>query len=143
LIRIEGDEIWTKITNSWSNSDKEVSLLEMELVVNTITCVLVNTSKHINALQYFCNLISTTEEKQTGMQQNLQIKEKNTKITESCTKVEADKSLRQHFHEAHFKDLIEPTTILDCHGKVIVWALASILHPNCLVSKSAMYLLHK
>ncbi|KAH9974871.1 hypothetical protein BJV77DRAFT_968327 [Russula vinacea] len=45
LIRVEGEQIRTRITNSWSNSDEEVFLLEMELVVNTITCALVNSRK--------------------------------------------------------------------------------------------------
>ncbi|KAH9990730.1 hypothetical protein BJV77DRAFT_1068792 [Russula vinacea] len=57
-------------------------------------------------------------------------KAKNTRVTKSGKEAEADQSLRHHFHAAHFKDLTEPTTILDCHGKVIVWALPGILHPN-------------
>ena len=70
-------------------------------------------------------------------------KAKNTKVTKSRTEAEADRSLRQHFHEAHFKDLTEPTTILDRHGKVIVWALPDILHPNHLVRSRHMHLLYR
>jgi len=69
-------------------------------------------------------------------------KAKNTKVTKSGGEAEADQSLRCHFHAAHFKDLTEPTTILDRHGKVIVWALPGILHPNRLVRSQHTYLLY-
>ncbi|KAH9984522.1 hypothetical protein BJV77DRAFT_1072007 [Russula vinacea] len=84
----------------------------MALVVNTITYALVNSRKTEWDAVRFAD------------------KAKNTKVTKSGREAEADRSLRRHFHAAHFKDLMEPTTILDRHGKVIVWALPGILHPN-------------
>ncbi|KAF8482829.1 hypothetical protein DFH94DRAFT_680813 [Russula ochroleuca] len=99
LIRIEGEQILSSVTKSWLDTNEETFSLEMALVVNTITCALVNTRKTDWDAVRFADSA------------------KNTKVKKSGTEGEADKSLRRHFHKAHFKDLMEPTTILNCHGK--------------------------
>jgi hypothetical protein len=134
LIRIEGEQILSSVTKSWLDTNEETFSLEMALVVNTITCALVNTSKHVNVPEYSRDLIIYIIGKTDWDAVRFADSAKNTKVKKSGTEGEADKSLRRHFHKAHFKDLMEPTTILNCHGKVIVWALPGILHPNRLIS---------
>ena len=49
---------------------------------------------------------------------------------------EPDPGLVDFFEQANFGDLTEPTTILDCFGRVMVWTLPEVLHENQLVSQS-------
>jgi hypothetical protein len=59
-------------------------------------------------------------------------KVKNTQVHED-QEAEADLRLPIYFRQANFGKLTTPTTILDIHGKVMVWALPGVLHPRRLV----------
>jgi hypothetical protein len=59
-------------------------------------------------------------------------KVKNTKVDEN-KESPADLTLPLHFPQAEFGKLTDPATILDLHGKVMVWALPGVLHPNRIV----------
>ncbi|KAH9983731.1 hypothetical protein BJV77DRAFT_966604 [Russula vinacea] len=72
LIKVEGEEIRTRISKLWSESDQEVFSLEMALVVNTITYALVNSRKTEWDTVRFAD------------------KAKNTKVTKSGREAEAD-----------------------------------------------------
>jgi hypothetical protein len=58
---------------------------------------------------------------------------KNSKVTIDGSISAADESIPEYFEQAAFGDLTEPTTIMDMHGRVMVWALPGVLHPNRLV----------
>ena len=58
---------------------------------------------------------------------------KLTKPTANGEEAEADQKLNVFFKQPNFGELIEPTTILDRHGRVMVWALPGVLHANRLV----------
>lgn len=60
---------------------------------------------------------------------------KNTKVKEKGV-AEADLRLPLSFRQANFGKLVNPTTILDMHGKIMVWALPGVLHENRLVNIS-------
>lgn len=45
----------------------------------------------------------------------------------------ADMNLAKYFPKAKFGHLTNPTTIFNKYGKIIVWALPGVLHPNQLV----------
>lgn len=57
---------------------------------------------------------------------------KNTKVRESGQSP-ADERLSLRFPQAEFGRLVDPSTILDRHGRVAVWALPGVLHPKRLV----------
>lgn len=63
---------------------------------------------------------------------------KNTKVHGDRV-AQADLTLPLYFQQAEFGDLVTPTTILDMHGKIMVWALPGILHPSRLVSNSTHF----
>ena len=48
----------------------------------------------------------------------------------------SDANLKKYFGETNFGDLNLLTTILDCFGRVMTWALPGVLHPNRVVSQS-------
>jgi hypothetical protein len=52
---------------------------------------------------------------------------------------EPDPGLAEFFEQANFGDLTKPTTILDCFGRVMVWALPEVLHLNRLVRDFNFY----
>jgi hypothetical protein len=54
---------------------------------------------------------------------------KNTRVHED-KEAEADLRLPLYFRQAEFGKLTTPATILDMHGRVMVWALPSILNPK-------------
>jgi hypothetical protein len=59
-------------------------------------------------------------------------KSKNTKVTESGES-QTDEKLHLFFKQSKFGELVEPTTIIDLHGKVLAWSLPGVLHENRLV----------
>lgn len=59
---------------------------------------------------------------------------KNTVVGEDGIESKADERLSVYFEQANFGDLEDPATILDQHGRVLVWGLQGVLHPNRLVS---------
>jgi hypothetical protein len=62
-------------------------------------------------------------------------KVKNPKVAEDGAESKTDLSLHKYFEQMNFGDLTEPTTILDMHGRIMVWALPGMLHPNRLVRR--------
>ena len=60
---------------------------------------------------------------------------KNTRVHED-KEAEADLRLPLYFRQAEFGKLTTPATILDMHGRVMVWALPGILNPKRLVNNS-------
>ena len=57
---------------------------------------------------------------------------KNTKVHEDQQSLQ-DLRLPLYFEQAVFGKLADPATILDVHGKVMVWALPGVLHPKRMV----------
>ena len=65
---------------------------------------------------------------------NRQVKKTGKEASEDREEeAEPDPGLAAFFEQANFGDLTEPTTILDCFGRVMVWALPEVLHQNRLV----------
>jgi hypothetical protein len=62
-------------------------------------------------------------------------KVKNTKVDPVKEALE-DLALPMYFPQAEFGKLTNPATILDLHGKVMVWALPGVLHPKRIVRNS-------
>ena len=62
-------------------------------------------------------------------------KVKNTRVSEDGESLE-DIKLRLHYEQATFGKLTDPGTILDKHGKIMVWVLPGVLHPKRLVRNS-------
>jgi len=62
-------------------------------------------------------------------------KVKNTKVDE-IKESQEDLTLSIYFPQARFGKLTDPATILDLHGKVMVWALPGVLHPKRMVRNS-------
>jgi hypothetical protein len=67
-------------------------------------------------------------------------KVKNTRVRE-VGEAQADLTLPLYFRQANFGKLATPTTILDMHGRIMVWALPGILHPKRLVNTSMSFCL--
>jgi hypothetical protein len=65
---------------------------------------------------------------------------KNTKVHED-REAEADLRLPLYFPQAAFGKLTTPATILDMHGRVMVWALPGILNQKRLVNNSMHFCL--
>jgi hypothetical protein len=119
----EMDQLW---------SDGVPFTLEMELVVNTVMYAILNPSKYPKALLGFVlmQLPGCTNWDVTRFADRV----KNSKVTSDGSVSEADGTLPEYFEQATFGDLTEPATILDMHGRVMVWALPGVMHPNRLVS---------
>lgn len=64
-------------------------------------------------------------------------KVKNTHVDENKEAL-ANLRLPIYFRQAHFGKLTNPATIVDMHGKVMVWALPRVLHPRRLVKKTML-----
>jgi hypothetical protein len=65
---------------------------------------------------------------------------KNTRVHEDRV-AQADLTLPLFFPQANFGELETPTTILDMHGKIMVWSLSGVLHPKRLVNNSMYFCL--
>jgi hypothetical protein len=61
---------------------------------------------------------------------------KLTKVNEAGEEAKADQKLNASYIQPNFGELSEPATILDREGKVMVWALPGVLHPNRVVRQS-------
>jgi hypothetical protein len=59
---------------------------------------------------------------------------KNSRVTMDGERSKGDLSLPSYFPQACFGELEDPATILDAHGRIIVWHLPDILHVNRIVS---------
>lgn len=58
---------------------------------------------------------------------------KSSVVRKNGSESNTDERLPVYFEQAEFGDLEDPATILDQHGRVMVWALQDVLHPNRLV----------
>jgi hypothetical protein len=72
---------------------------------------------------------------------NRQVKKAGKEASEEQeSEAEPDLGLADFFEQANFSDLTEPTTILDCFGRVMVWALPDVLHQNRLVCQLNLHI---
>jgi hypothetical protein len=67
---------------------------------------------------------------------------KNTKV-DGDKEAKADLRLPLYFRQAEFGKLTTPATILDMHGRVMVWALPGVLNSKRLVNNSTHFCLKK
>ena len=59
---------------------------------------------------------------------------KNLKVNPTGPLSESDINLRNYFKQASFGDVIAPATVVDCHGRIIVWHLPGIISASRVVS---------
>jgi hypothetical protein len=124
-LMIEMDEVW--------QSGVPFSL-EIALVVNTVAYAILNPSK---CLIHLCHYYSSCFSGRTAWDvERLADHVKNSVVHENGMESQADSSTPEYFEQADFGDITDPTTILDMHGRVIVWALPGVMHPNRLVSQA-------
>jgi hypothetical protein len=126
------NDINDKLTQSWPN-DQSFDL-EIELVIHTVAFAILNPSKdssmaHSNGSNHFNS--EQTQWDVTRFADNV----KNTKVKETGES-QSDQRLPIYFPQAKFGKVVEPATILDLHGRVMVWALPGVLHPGRLVGNS-------
>ena len=61
---------------------------------------------------------------------------KNSKVNPAGGLSEADKNLHNYFTQASFGVITAPATVVDCHGRIMVWHLPGIISKSCVVSIS-------
>ena len=109
-----------------------VSHREFHLVVLVVIAAVLNPGNTLHILSF--GSVSDIPLVTTGWDvARLTDRVKNTGVKKDGSQSVADQNLEKYFEQSEFSRLQDPTTILDCHGCILLWHLPGIFTKKCTV----------